>query len=218
MTSMLKESHHAPISLLHRLFGIQVIVRRLFPVTEDHASSSLQSAVWKVSTGLRYWFIHERHSRQRSMPSILRFTYPVSAKSTRLYICELDIPLRLYLLGDGLRKSLYCPLRRTVDGKERHANLSTDGSNILDLASARLVDFSHDLQRFVGHTKQAPEVYLYHKVSTYSVVDPPAQHTRLKLCTSLFLRNAFELSRQTVAGVVYLHEFSYALASEWTEV
>jgi hypothetical protein len=37
-----------------------------------------KSEVWKVSIGLRDWEIYARHSRQLSVPSILRFAYHCS--------------------------------------------------------------------------------------------------------------------------------------------
>lgn len=112
-----------------------------------------------------------------------RSTSPVSSESTWLNASKLDAPFRLELLIERLGEAFDGPLAGAVDCECWDTGLTSNGSDLLDLAAGWRVLLSHDLQSFSCDIDQAKEVDLH-------------------LCSNLLVVETLELAAQAIACVV----------------
>ena len=108
---------------------------------------------------------------------------PVGSEAAGLDEGELDAPLGLDLLLDGLGEALDRPLGRVVHAEELHADLAPDGRHLLDESARRCVPVPHRRHRRPRHVQQPEEIHL---------------HLRPDLRLAVLL----EVARQPVPGVV----------------
>lgn len=87
-------------------------------------------------------------------------TSPVGSKSTGLNAGELDSPLWLDLVREGLGEAFYGPLGGAVDAEHGHTTLATNGSDLLDHTTLRLLG-THSLHGNSGDVNQTEEVNLH---------------------------------------------------------